>query len=282
MPIVSFFNNSRREAGNTLSSIALATQMSIDHNMKILLLSTSYKDETIKESFIRENKTVKKLFKNASYKINQAGIEGLDRIVKSNKMAKGVVRDYTEVILKDRLELLLGLGKNHEKSYEDIQDDYEKIVLLANQDYDMVIVDIDRELNEDVKKAILKHSDIVVLTAVQTAKEMQYLCEMIDNNDYGINNKNSIILLGRYNPNTKYNVKNITRAIFGQKKTLNTIPFNNLFFESVQEASVVDLFLNLMKVKDKDENYEFIQEIKRLSEDILNKIQELRMTNYGG
>ena len=222
MPIVSFFNNSRREAGNTLSSIALATQMSIDHNMKILLLSTSYKDETIKESFLKENKTVKRLFKNTAYKINQAGIEGLDRIVKSNKMVKGVVRDYTEVILKDRLELLLGLGKNHEKSYEDIQDDYEKIVLLANQDYDMVIVDIDRELNDEVKKAILKHSDIVVLTAIQTAKEMQYLCEMIDNNNYGINNKNSIILLGKYNPNTKYNVKNITRTIFGQKKTLNT------------------------------------------------------------
>ena len=64
MAIISFFNNSRREAGNTLSSIALATQMAIEHNMKILLLSTSFKDETIKDSFINEDQSIKKIFKN--------------------------------------------------------------------------------------------------------------------------------------------------------------------------------------------------------------------------
>lgn len=282
MPIISFYNNSRREAGNTLSSIALATQMAIEHNMKILLLSTSFKDETIKESFVNENKTIKKLFKNTQPKINQAGIEGLDRIIKSNKMSKDIVKDYTEVVLKDRLELLLGLGKNHEKSYEDIQEDYEKIVLLANQYYDMVIVDIDRELAQEVKNAIIKHSDIVILTAVQTAKEMMYLQSFCENNELGINSKNSIILVGKYNKNTKYNAKNISRNIFKQTKLVNTIPFNSLFFEAVQEANVIDLFLNLMKVKDKDENYEFIQEVKRLSEDIQNKLQELQMMRYNG
>lgn len=282
MAIISFFNNSRREAGNTLSSIALATQMAIEHNMKILLLSTSFKDETIKESFINEDQSIKKLFKNSQPKINQAGIEGLDRIIRSNKMSKDIVRDYTEVVLKDRLELLLGLGKNHEKSYEDIQEDYEKIVLLANQYYDMVIVDIDRELSEEVKKAILSHSDVIVLTAIQTAKEMVYLTKIYEKEEWNIKKQNSIIVLGKYNNNTKYNVKNISRNIFKQKQLLNTIPYNNLFFEAVQEANVVDLFLNLLRVKDKDENYEFIHEVKRLSEDIQNKLQELQMTRYGG
>lgn len=282
MAIISFFNNSRREAGNTLSSIALATQMAIEHNMKILLLSTSFKDETIKESFINEDKVIKKLFKNSQPKINQAGIEGLDRIIRSNKMSKDIVKDYTEVILKDRLELLLGLGKNHEKSYEDIQQDYEKIVLLANQYYDMVIVDIDRELSEEVKKAILSHSDIIILTAIQTAKEMEYLANLGEKEEWNIKKQNSIIVLGKYNNNTKYNVKNISRNIFKQKQLLNTIPYNNLFFEAVQEANVIDLFINLLRVKDKDENYEFIQEVKRLSQDIQNKLQELQMTRYGG
>lgn len=282
MAIISFFNNSRREAGNTLSSIALATQMAIEHNMKILLLSTSFKDETIKESFINEDKSIKKIFKNTQPKINQAGIEGLDRIIRSNKMSKDIVRDYTEVVLKDRLELLLGLGKNHEKSYEDIQEDYEKIVLLANQYYDMVIVDIDRELSEEVKKAILSHSDVIILTAIQTAKEMDYLSKIYEKEDWNIKKQNSIIVLGKYNNNTKYNVKNISRNIFRQKQLLNTIPYNNLFFEAVQEANVIDLFINLLRVKDKDENYEFIHEVKRLSEDIQNKLQELQMTRYGG
>ena len=41
--------------GNTSSAVALATQMAIDHNMKILLLSTSLNDNIIKDSFWKED-----------------------------------------------------------------------------------------------------------------------------------------------------------------------------------------------------------------------------------
>ena len=71
---------------------------------------------------------------------------------------------------------------------------------------------------------------------------------------------------------TKYNIKNISRNLLKSRDLVNTIPYNNLFFESSQEASVIDLFLNLTKIREKDTNYFFLQEIKRLYETIQLKL----------
>ena len=76
---------------------------------------------------------------------------------------------------------------------------------------------------------------------------------------------------------TKYNAKNITRSILKSKDLINTIPYNNLFFEATQEGTVIDLFLNLMRIKDKDSNYNFVEEIKRLHETIKGKIEIQQM-----
>ena len=76
---------------------------------------------------------------------------------------------------------------------------------------------------------------------------------------------------------TKYNVKNITRNLLKRRDLINTVPYNNLFFEASQEGKVIDLFLNLMRVKEKDDNYKFVQELKRLYETVKMKLDLLQM-----
>ncbi len=43
--------------------------------------------------------------------------------------------------------------------------------------------------------------------------------------------------------------KNITRNLLRKKDLINTIPYNTLFFDSTQEGTVIDLFLNFMSIK---------------------------------
>ena len=76
---------------------------------------------------------------------------------------------------------------------------------------------------------------------------------------------------------TKYNAKNITRNLLRRKDIINTIPYNTLFFEATQEGTVIDLFLNFMRIKEKDENYKFVEELKSLNETIKGKIEILQM-----
>ena len=86
----------------------------------------------------------------------------------------------------------------------------------------------------------------------------------------------SLVLVGRYDKYSKYNSKNISRFL-EEKNQVLTIPYNTLFFEAANEAGVPDLLLSLRKTIDsEDRNAIFIEEIKRASENITYRLQELQ------
>ena len=58
MAIVTFKSNELKETGQTLSIAAVATQMAIEHNRKILVVSTNFKDQTLENCFWEVGKTV--------------------------------------------------------------------------------------------------------------------------------------------------------------------------------------------------------------------------------
>ena len=51
-------------------------------------------------------------------------------------------------------------------------------------------------------------------------------------------------------------------------------------FEAIQEEKIIDLFLKLMSLKGKDENTFFVEELKRLSDDIDQKILILKQMGH--
>lgn len=60
MSIVTFWNNGREQSGKTLSIAAIATHMAIEHNYRILIVSTKYKDETLNNCFWQPKKVKKR------------------------------------------------------------------------------------------------------------------------------------------------------------------------------------------------------------------------------
>ncbi len=86
----------------------------------------------------------------------------------------------------------------------------------------------------------------------------------------------TLILVGRYDKFSTYNAKNITRFL-GEKNQVLTIPYNTLLFEASNEAGVPDLFLRLKRISDIDDrNAIFMQEVKRATENIIYRLQELQ------
>lgn len=105
MPVVTFWNNTKEQSGNTSSSIAFATQMAMKHNIKVLLISTSLNDTLIRESFWQSKKQKKSgIFgNNINGNVEKNGIEGLDRTIRSNKISPEMITDYTNVILTRKI-----------------------------------------------------------------------------------------------------------------------------------------------------------------------------------
>lgn len=263
--------------GTTSSCIAYATWLSIQHNIKVLLITTSFNDKLINESFWPEQKKKSFGFLGGNYKIGVEtnGIVGLDRMIRSNKLSPDIITDYAQIVLTNRLEIITGVQNNKEQ-YDSVKEKYAQIIAQAGKYYDMVVVDLDRNVGRQAEIEILKESDVVVSLVPQKAKKIEEIEKMIYEGTF-LKEQNTIMAIGKYMSETKYNAKNITRNVLKRKELINTIPYNNLFFESSQEGTVIDLFINLMRIKDRDVNFFFVDEIRRLNDAIKDKNQKSKM-----
>lgn len=274
MSIVTFWSNGKEQTGKTMSIAAIATYMAIEHNKRILVVSTANKKDALENCFWEQQKDKKRMglfVSNNSYIDTQNGIDGLVKLMKSNKISPEAITNYTKIVFKDRLEILLG-----SKSSEDKSTYYPDIIKLANEFYDLVFVDLDNSIDEFSRLQILKDSSLIVANINQRLASIDQFNELCKTEEYLATNK-ILILIGRYDKYSKYNSKNITRYLGGKKEVL-TIPYNTLYFEATEEAGVPDMFLKFRKSTDtEDRNGFFIQEVKRASDAIIYKLQDLQM-----
>ena len=276
MSVVTFWNNGKEQAGKTLAIAAITTYMAIEHNYKILVISTGHKDSTIDRCFWEEKKLKRNLglFGPNTNIAMEDGVVGLETIMKSNRISPEQITNYTKIIFKDRLEILPSF-KGEKIEYDELKTYYPDIINLANRYYDLVFVDLDEEMGEDLKDTILSNSNLIVVNLSQRLTSINEFMKIREEKEILSSNK-ALILIGRYDKFSKYTIKNISRYM-GEKNKVSTIPYNTLFFEACEEAKVPDLFLRLRKIDEEDRNSIFIEEVKRTSDNIIYRLQDLAM-----
>ena len=275
MSIITFWNNEKEETGKTLSIVAIATYMAIEHNYKTLIVSTGYKKHRLVNCFFEQKKVKKNMgiFGPNTNVAMEDGIEGLAKIMKSNKISPESITNYTKVVYSDRLEILPSFGGSISE-YEELKTMYPDIINLANNYYDLVIVDLDMEVQEKISEPILNNSNLIVATLSQRLSSINRFLEYREENKL-FKEKKTLILIGRYDKYSKYSIKNISRYM-KEKNRVSTIPYNTLFFEASEEAQVPDLFWKLRNVDPDDRNATFIEEVKRTVDNIIYRLKDLQ------
>ncbi len=277
MAIITFKSNEMKETAQTLSIAAVATQMAIEHNYKILLVSTNFKDKTLEECFWKVNKKaplVNIMGKPATVGI-ESGVEGLTRVISSNKTSPEIVKNYSKIILRDRLDILPSPSITEYRDYENISAAYLEILQLANRYYDIILVDLSKKMPEQYAENIAQISDVVVVNLTQRLKSIDDFIELREQEEF-YRRKNIMLLIGRYDAFSKYNTKNITRYM-KERKPVNVIPYNTLFFEACSEAKIIDFFLKIKNIDESDRNYLFVKEVANMGNNLIYKLQELQM-----
>lgn len=277
MAVVVFWGNSEKETGQTISTIAVATMMAIEHNYKILAVSTGFKDTTMEDSFWTTGKIniQKQLGLENGTRNMESGIEGLSRVLQSNRGRSGLIPDYARVVFKDRLDVIQSPQTEEFNDYIEISKVYPALLEIANMDYNLVIVDVDKRLPGQIQKEILQKADVIVLNTNQGLKNIENVAKLRKNNEI-FHGENVMILLGRYDKFSKYNVKNITRYL-KERRPISAISYNTLFFEATTEGKVADYFLRYRNLTDKtDRNAVFIQEARKTCDNIINMIEDVQ------
>lgn len=274
MSVVTFWSDGREQTGKTLSIAAISTYMAVEHNYRILIISTGYRNDTLNQCFWKEKKVKRNfgLFGPNTNEILEEGIVGLAKVVKSNKLSPENITNYTKIIFKDRLEVLQGF-RGETSDYDELEKTYPDIINLANSYYDLVFIDLDNEMNPSIREMILANSDLIVANISQRLTSIDRFMETRENTPI-LNSKKTLLLIGKYDKFSKYSIKNITRYM-GEKNKVSTIPYNTLFFEACEEAKLPDLIFNLRKIDEEDINGFFLSEVKRTSENIMYRLQDL-------
>lgn len=276
MAIISFWSADSKATAQTLSMVAVATHMAIEHNFRILVVDATFKDDTLERCFwkLEGKKSLAKDLNMGKMDIS-SGAEGLVSAVASNRTTPEIIPNYTRVVLKNRLDILCGLETDNEQEYEKSISHYMSLIKTANKYYDFVFVDLPKTLNNNHITKILESSNIIVYPFIQNLKLIDSYKEKLVKEPI-LKKGNVIPVLTNADEKSKYNVKNASRYI-GAKKELASIQHNANFMESACEASVANFFLKTrLATTPQDKNSEFIKSVAGVSKQILEKIEELK------
>ncbi len=277
MSIVTFMNRDMKESGQTSSLAAIASIMAIEHNYKILLISTDFNDRTLEKCFFDENAgkmNVKGLFtRNLNVDISN-GLEGLVRMFASNRADPETVISYTKPILKDRLDILQSPKTVDYKEYINISVYFSQIADVANAKYDLVMVDLSNKVPEVNQKKIMDISSLTVMFINQNQTSMTDF-ERLKLADETFRKKNVLLAMGKYNPDSKYTAKNVGRYL-KEKNIPVVIPYDILFSDNCSEGKIIDYFLQMQGVNLEGRDGYFCNQVRKSAEkiDYLRQIQE--------
>ncbi len=275
MSIITFINKDIKETGQTLAASAIASSLAIEHNYRILLISTDFNDKTLENSFFPIEGVKKSSFfskQNLNIDISN-GMEGLVRVFASNRASGNMIKSYTRPILRDRLDILPGPKTTDYKTYLNMSNYFSQIADVANSIYDTVIVDLSNKVTEENQMKLLNISNLVILGLTQNIQSILDFQGLKEEKDFYQKN-NVILALEKYNPDSKYSSKNVARYL-SEKELPLTIPYNILFSDYCSEGKIIDYLLSMQGLNSKDgkDGY-FCETLKKTADKIDYKRQE--------
>lgn len=273
MAIITFWNNGKAETSQSMTIAAIATTLAIDYDYKILMINTKYNDKSLELAFETKH-NINSIFTKGKMDLD-TGLSGAAKAIMSNKTSPEIITNYTKIILRN-LELLT--DKKIEREEFDKYIKYLRdIIKLSNKYFDIVLVDLEGDIeNQDIKQ-ILEMADVKVITLVQNINVIDDFIEMKTKEPI-LQESNKIISIGKYDEKSKYTVKNVSKYI--KEKKIIGIPYNTMFSMDAAEGKVADYFIRFKRVKSTHINAEFINSVNKETEDIINIIKEAQRKIY--
>lgn len=266
MAIITFWNNGKVETGQSMTIAAIATTLAINYDYKILMINTKYNDVSLERAFEPKN-NINSFFSKGKMDID-FGLSGVAKAIMSNKISPEIITNYTKIIFKN-LELLS--DKKSDKEDFDRYIKYTKeIIKLANKYFDIVLVDLDENLEEQNVKQILSMSNVKVITLVQNVNVIDDFIEQREREPV-LQEKNQIIVIGKYDAKSKYSEKNVSKYI--REKKVIGIPYNTMFSMDAPEGKVADYLIRFKRINQSHINADFINSINNVTGEIINMIR---------
>lgn len=267
--LIAFYSNIRGNAGTTSNLCCLATYLAVRMKQKILLWENHTNWNMIGDNVTPRTK-LSLLYKSIdTYHINGSKElfcrlqqrEKLDLTCQVNELAKELYSDVLYYLPNRPMESLL-LEK-------DIAQILPQLIKLCKESDDLVFMDL-QDITKESTRFILEESDLVILNLIQHVNSFDR--KVI--NDMSISNVR--YLIGNYQPNSKYNIKNICRHYKIPNMDIAMIPYNTLCREAMSEGKLIDFMSANVECSEEDSNYSFIHAVGQAAEMLIEAVREVK------
>lgn len=251
--------------GRTSSHTALVTlTAALQYRLRILVCHNQAQGESIESGLMAQGTIV-----STAYQESDIGIDSVRRLLSSRKLNKNNISDYTIPLLKDRLDLLPGtMVASHSSSVEE-GSDWQDILNIANEYYDLVIVDVGSGMD---KVELLKQADSVVVNMSQNSNHLESFFNTASQ-WANIHQQPWTTVLGAYDSDSKCAVANIRRK-FGLKQPIFAIENDAQFRDAWNAQTLLSFVRRNLGVTQPRKYAELFKQTTMLTEHILTQLNE--------
>ncbi|HHT97955.1 MAG TPA: hypothetical protein GXZ90_08700 [Clostridiales bacterium] len=198
------------------------------------------------------------LFKQKDSSIfHDIGLDAYLRYMNTGKIDEKFIQDISFSFFKELFHFLPCSNKSiAEYKTNLLNSEFENFKLLEEY-YDYIFVDLPNG-NNKVAEYFLKNSDSNIINITQS----KHIFDKINNNyiDLFDLNNNSRFIIGAYDKDSIYNIKNIIKLMPSLNKKLAVIPYNIEFMDSISNSKIMR-FLQNINLSEDDSSIDFINRI---------------------
>ncbi|NLM10702.1 MAG: ParA family protein [Clostridiaceae bacterium] len=254
---VSFWSN-YHQIGTTNNMIAVALFIALKYRLRILVAHNHFDRSTLESAFIDES-----YMEHSLMDFSDTGIDALSRFIKFNRIEKDEISSYTTTVLKNRLDLLIGTRNTNRNIYQNnLKETIRLILQSAALYYDLIFIDT-APGNNEISETIIKNSNLVVVNLCQNPNTIENYLK-----DYSDYREKSLIILGKYDVNSRFNIKKIKKRFC--LNNVYAIPYSTEFADACIESRVVDFFIKNLEADRNDIHNNFITGVRETAESILS------------
>jgi len=262
LSIITFWGSVHGQVGTTSNVLALSSIIGMEYATRTLVSHTQHTRSTLEKSFEKDTRQNKQLIE-----MSDMGLDSLERLARNRKLTAESIKDSSLFVVKDRLDLLAGTEKNVGIGSIRDADAVAHVFASAKNYYDNILIDTHSGKNDAITNRILDMSDLLIVNLNQNINVLE---EFFNGKDYMeiFDNKPTVVLLGQYDPASKYTVSKISRY-FGKKLPIMAIPYNTDFRDACNDKSAMSFFKKNVEVKKGHQNYYFMAEVRKVARQIL-------------
>ncbi|MDF2544366.1 MAG: putative rane protein [Herbinix sp.] len=205
-----------------------------------------------------------------SYYYEGGGMEGLLRRIYRGDHNNEISRNYRRALINNHLDYIpQGKIIHHELFDYEFSNNCNSLFQFLERSTDILMVDCHHNLSS---KTILEEADLIVVNLTQNSDILE---------DFFLNYPSliskSIFIISKYHPHSNYHSKRISQQYNIPIELITLIPYNEMFSEAIHNGNLIEFIFSHYHCDKSDENYYFIQGIKKAAYMIIKRAESLNM-----